>query len=144
MNNFISKNHKILAIIGGIIIVLVIVAFKLQAFINPTEITTKKIEIQVELAKPSYLNEIETFLDSRRDVLLSKGYEDITDYVPFEILDIFRTGIAESFFVSHGDKRQFVHTLGPLKILRKKKSQECVVNGLDLKDTAGSPCDSSI
>ena len=55
-----------------IIIVLVIVAFKLQAFIYPTEITTKKVEIQVESYKPSYLNEIENVITEYDSILSSE------------------------------------------------------------------------
>ncbi len=64
----IKQNHLYIPII----IVLVIVAFKLQAFIYPTEITTKKIEIQVELAKPSYLNEIENVITEYDSILSSE------------------------------------------------------------------------
>ncbi len=55
-----------------IIIVLIIVAFKLQAFIYPTEIATKKNEIQVELAKPSNLNEIENIITKYDSILSSE------------------------------------------------------------------------
>lgn len=55
-----------------IIIILVVVVYQLQAFINPTEIATKKIEIKVELAKPSYLNEIENVITEYDSILTSE------------------------------------------------------------------------
>ena len=55
-----------------IIIVLIIVAFKLQAFIYPTEISTKKNEIQVVLSKPSNLKEIENVITEYDSILSSE------------------------------------------------------------------------
>ena len=55
-----------------IIIILVVVVYQLQAFINPTEITTKKIEIHVESTKPSHLSEIENVITEYDSILSSE------------------------------------------------------------------------
>ena len=55
-----------------IIIILVVVAYQLQAFINPTEITTKNIEAPGESPKPSNLNEIENVITKYDSILSSE------------------------------------------------------------------------
>ena len=55
-----------------IIVILVIVAFKLQAFINPTEIATEPVTKLVETPKPSHLNEIENIISEYDSILSSE------------------------------------------------------------------------
>ncbi len=55
-----------------IIIVLIIVAFKLQAFIYPTEIATETVSKSVGTPKPSHLNEIENVITKYDSILTSE------------------------------------------------------------------------
>ena len=55
-----------------IIIVLVIIAFNLQAFINPTEITNEPVTKQIEIPEPSHLNEIENIITKYDSILSSE------------------------------------------------------------------------
>lgn len=55
-----------------ILILLVVVAFKLQAFIYPTEIATETITKSVETPKPSHLNEIENIITKYDSILNSE------------------------------------------------------------------------
>ncbi|NOR74009.1 MAG: serine hydrolase [Draconibacterium sp.] len=55
-----------------IIVILVIVAFKLQAFISPSEITTDRIEPEIENSEPSHLNEIESIITEYDSILTSE------------------------------------------------------------------------
>ncbi len=55
-----------------IFIVLIVVAIKLHAFINPEEITTENIETPIETPKPSHLNEIENIITEYDSILSSE------------------------------------------------------------------------
>jgi len=55
-----------------IIVALIVVALKLQAFINPAEIATEPVTKSVETLKPSHLNEIENIITEYDSILSSE------------------------------------------------------------------------